>query len=121
MGLNVTSYNLEPFHWGTIFATLGLDMVVPYVPSMALQLPSGGKFLEGLRGLIRGFRKLEQQDREAELRFAASVFDWIQREFGPGSLQPPIQVGAGCFSGGREYQRECQCFPVGQYYPLWKA
>jgi len=75
------TYDLEPYRWGMILATLSLDMVVPFVPLMGLQLPSGNAFTLGLRDLIREFRSLQAQRRDAELQFAPAVFVWATRQF----------------------------------------
>lgn len=104
------SYNLEPFHWGTIFATLSLDLVVPHVSSMTLQLPPDGKLLEGLRSLILDFRKLEQKEREAELRFAATAFDWLQASFGSGFSDHLYRWGLDVFQAGTNTNESTSAF-----------
>lgn len=76
-------FKLNPYRWGTIFGTLSLDLVSPYISDMGLQLPAGDVFMRGLREIIQTFRGLEAQQPGGELPFARAVFQWATKEFGP--------------------------------------
>jgi hypothetical protein len=82
MSTPAVHYDIEPHRWGTIFASLSLDLVAPYVSQMGLQLPPGTAFLEGLRNIIERYRSLETKDAGAERDFAPAVFQWASETFG---------------------------------------
>jgi hypothetical protein len=94
------SRNLNPHRWGTIFATLSLDIVVPYIPSMHLQLPPWSEFVMGLRAIIEEFRLLQALDSTTRFSFAETVFEWAANEYGGGFVAHLFQWGEEVFQIG---------------------
>ena len=100
MQSSITPYEINIYRWGTIFATLSLDVAAPFISQMGLQLPAGNGFRMGLRKIIEEFRKLEGEQSNAESLFSSDVFDWAANEFGRGFAEHLYAWGQDVFQSG---------------------
>jgi len=94
------SRDLAPYRWGTIFATLSLDLAAPYISDMQLQLPPRDPFITSLRKVIQEFRSLQALDPNANLPFSEAVFRWASGEYGANFVNHLYQWGENIFQCG---------------------